>query len=103
MDHERDPDAQGPEHGDEHGPGGAVLHDADLGMALRVQVIGQRLDRGVDQLRREHPADSTFKAPALPQRTSLTSLTGLASKNRTSTKADYAARLSIASNSLGGR
>ena len=43
-----------PERRDQHRRGRAVLGDSGSRLSLRVQLIGEALDRGVEQLRRQH-------------------------------------------------
>src|ERR1700739_128570 len=51
---ERDRHAERSEHRHQHGPRGAVLDEADARMLLRAQVIGELLERGVEELGGEH-------------------------------------------------
>ncbi len=49
---------------DEHGGGGAILDDLNLRMIFRLHVIGEVLDRRVEQLRRQHgPAAQRDRRP----------------------------------------
>ena len=56
LDAESDCDADCAERGDEYRASRAILHHADFGVPLGMQVIGQPLEGGVEQLRCEHGA-----------------------------------------------
>ena len=56
MNDQRQTDSHCHARANQHRRGGAILDDPDPGMALRVQMVGEMLQRGIEQLRRKDDA-----------------------------------------------